>query len=99
MRGRDSGVEKARHIQPIVSRDKTPQENPPIRRYLHDTGKSLFVWDCVVELGGLEPPTKRLSSNCPLMGYASSVNTQPSHEHFVSQIASRLPAEIQTRYA
>jgi hypothetical protein len=23
-------------------------ENPPFRRYLHDTGKSLFVWDCVV---------------------------------------------------
>jgi hypothetical protein len=30
-------------------------------RYLHDTGKSLFVWDCVVGLGGLELPTKRLS--------------------------------------
>ena len=62
VRGRDSGVEKARHIQSIVSRDKTPQENPPIRRYLHDTGKSLFVWNCVVELGGLELPTKRLSA-------------------------------------
>jgi hypothetical protein len=24
--------------------------------------KSLFAWDCVVELGGLEPPTKRLLS-------------------------------------
>jgi hypothetical protein len=24
--------------------------------------KSLFVWDCVVGLGGLEPPTKRLSA-------------------------------------
>jgi hypothetical protein len=34
----------------------------PIRRNLHDTGKSLFVWDCVVGLGGLEPPTKRLSA-------------------------------------
>jgi hypothetical protein len=27
---------------------KSPCENPPIRRCLHDTGKSLFVWDCVV---------------------------------------------------
>ena len=24
------------------------------RRYLHDIGKSLFVWDCVVDLRGLE---------------------------------------------
>ena len=48
LRGRDNGVEKARHIQPIVSRDKRPHENPPVRRHLHDTGKSLFVWDCVV---------------------------------------------------
>jgi hypothetical protein len=51
---------RPRDIQPIVSRDKAPRENPPIRRYLHDTGKSLFVWDCVVGPGGLEPPTKRL---------------------------------------
>jgi hypothetical protein len=28
LRGRDSGVEKARHIQPIVSRDKTPARKP-----------------------------------------------------------------------
>jgi hypothetical protein len=27
---------------------KAPHENPDIRRYLHDTGKSLFVCDCVV---------------------------------------------------
>jgi hypothetical protein len=33
---------------------KSPRENPPIRRYLHDTGKSLFLWDCVVGLRGLE---------------------------------------------
>jgi hypothetical protein len=41
--GRDNGVETARPIQPIVSRDKRPHENPPVRRYLHDTGKSLFA--------------------------------------------------------
>ena len=29
LRGRDSGVKKARHIQPIVSRDKATLENPP----------------------------------------------------------------------
>jgi hypothetical protein len=46
-----AGAEKARPIQPIVSRDKAPHENPPIRRHLHDTGKSLFVWDCVVGPG------------------------------------------------
>jgi hypothetical protein len=40
---------------------KSPHENPPIRRYSHGIGKSLFVWDCVVGLGGLELPTKRLS--------------------------------------
>ena len=34
----------------------------PVRAYLHDVGKSLFPWDCVVGLGGLEPPTKRLST-------------------------------------
>jgi hypothetical protein len=31
---------------------KAPHENPEIRRYLHDTRKSLFVWDCVVGPGG-----------------------------------------------
>jgi hypothetical protein len=36
---------------------KRPRENPPVRPYLHDTGKSLFAWDCVVGLGGLEPGT------------------------------------------
>jgi hypothetical protein len=41
---------------------KSPHENPPIRAYLHDKGKSLFLWDCVVGLGGLELPTKRLSA-------------------------------------
>jgi hypothetical protein len=41
---------------------KRPDENPPVRHYLHDTGKSLFVWDCVVGLRGLELPTKRLSA-------------------------------------
>jgi hypothetical protein len=35
---------------------------PPIRRCLHDTGKSLFLWDCVVGLRGLELPTNRLSA-------------------------------------
>jgi hypothetical protein len=60
LRSRDSGVKKIGHIQPIVSRDKVPHENPPIRRCLHDTGESLFLWDCVVELGGLELPTNRL---------------------------------------
>jgi hypothetical protein len=60
MRGRDNGVEKARRTQPTVSRDKTSNEIPPIRRYLQDTGKSLFVWDCVVDLGGLKLRTKRL---------------------------------------
>jgi hypothetical protein len=43
-------------------RQKPPHENPPIRHYLHDTGKSLFVWDCVVGLRGLELPTNRLSA-------------------------------------
>ena len=60
LRRRDSDVKKARHIQPIVSRDKARQENPPIRRYLRDAGKSLFVLDCVVGPRGLELPTKRL---------------------------------------
>jgi hypothetical protein len=42
---------------------KRPDENPPVRHYLHDTGKSLFARDCVVGLGGLELPTKRLSAD------------------------------------
>ena len=42
-------------------RQRPRTKNPPIRRYLHDNRKSLFVWDCVVGLGGLELPTKRLS--------------------------------------
>jgi len=46
--GRDSSVEKARHIEPIATETKSPRENPPIRRYSHDIGKSLFVWNCVV---------------------------------------------------
>ena len=62
LRRRDCGVEKARHVQLISAETKPPHENPPIRRYLHDTGKSQFVCDCVVELGGLELPTKRLSA-------------------------------------
>jgi hypothetical protein len=32
LRGRDSGVQKAHHVQLMVSRDKAPLENPPIRR-------------------------------------------------------------------
>jgi hypothetical protein len=28
MRGRDKGVEKGRHIQPLVSRDKAPTQKP-----------------------------------------------------------------------
>ena len=44
---------------------KPLHENPPIRLYLHDTEKSLFVWDCMVGLGGLEIPTKRLSATSP----------------------------------
>jgi hypothetical protein len=37
-------------------------ENPPVRLYSHDPGKSLLGLDCVVGLGGLEIPTKRLSA-------------------------------------
>jgi hypothetical protein len=33
---------------------KALHENPEIRRYLHDTRKSPFVWDCVVGPGRLE---------------------------------------------
>jgi len=32
----------------------------PLRADLYDTWKSLFVCNCVVGLGGLELPTKRL---------------------------------------
>jgi hypothetical protein len=39
-------------------------------RYLHDTGKSLFVWDCVVGLGRLELLTKRLSAGTRLCDFA-----------------------------
>jgi hypothetical protein len=53
------GAETAASKRPVtfnrsLAETKPPHENPPIRRYLHDTGKSLFVWDCVVGLGGLE---------------------------------------------
>jgi hypothetical protein len=40
----------------LSAETKPPHENPPIRRYLHDTRKSLFVWDCVVVPRGLHPP-------------------------------------------
>jgi hypothetical protein len=39
-------------------------ENPPVRLYSHDPGKSLFGLDCGVGLRGLELPTKRLSAAC-----------------------------------
>jgi hypothetical protein len=42
---------KGRHIQPIASRDKSPARKPRNSGYLHDTRKSLFVWDCVVGPG------------------------------------------------
>ena len=51
MEGRDSGVEKARHIQPIVSRDKAPARKP--------TNSALFarhreISVCMGLRGGLE---------------------------------------------
>jgi hypothetical protein len=48
-------------VAPQLEKASSALETPPIPRYLHDAGKSLFAWDCVVELGGLEPATKRLS--------------------------------------
>jgi hypothetical protein len=61
------GAETAASKRPVTFNrssavTKRPHENPPVRPNLQDTGKSLFVWDCVVELGGLEPPTKRILS-------------------------------------
>jgi hypothetical protein len=52
-------------------------------RYLHDTRKSLFVWDYVVGLRGLELRTKRLllalrkGPHCEKAGQWSNVN-QPN---------------------
>ena len=43
-----------------IAETKDAQESPPVRGYSHRTGKSLFARDCVVGLGGLELPTKRL---------------------------------------
>jgi hypothetical protein len=40
---------------------KCADESPPVRGYSQQAGKSLFARDCVVGLGGLEPPTNRLS--------------------------------------
>jgi hypothetical protein len=69
---------------------KPPHENPPIRRYLQDTGKSPFVWDCVVGSGGLEPSTNwlwwwgrpahladpcRLGAHEPLLLWPEGINT------------------------
>jgi hypothetical protein len=61
-----SGAETMASKRPVTfirssAETKRPHETPPIRRLLHDTGKSLFVGDCV---GGLELPTKRLSVAC-----------------------------------
>src|SRR5580693_2600688 len=44
------GAETAASKRPVTfnrssAETKAPHENPPIRRYLHDTRKSLFVWD------------------------------------------------------
>jgi hypothetical protein len=55
------GAETAASKRPVTfnrlsAETKPPHENPPIRRYLHDTRKSLFVWDCVVVPRGLHPP-------------------------------------------
>jgi len=62
--GRDSSVEKARHIEPIVNRDKVTHENPPIRRYSHGVGKSPFVWNCVVGSGVVPRHSKINDLNC-----------------------------------
>ena len=37
-------------------------QNEPVRGYSRPTAKSQFAQDCVVGLGGLEPPTKLLST-------------------------------------
>jgi hypothetical protein len=42
---------------------KCADESPPVRGYSQRAGKSLFARDCVVGLGGLELPTKRLSAD------------------------------------
>ena len=52
-------------VSPLVALGDVPlyaldDGNPLIRGYSQRAGKSLFAWDCVVGLGGLELPTKRL---------------------------------------
>jgi hypothetical protein len=56
--GRDSGVEKVRHIQPIVNRDKVPvrkSTNPALFARHREVSVCM---GCVVGPGGLEPSTK-----------------------------------------
>jgi hypothetical protein len=68
LRGRDSGVEKALTFNRSLAETKPPHENPQIRRFLHDAGKSF----CVGLLRGLELPTKRLSAASPELGSRNS---------------------------
>jgi hypothetical protein len=47
LRGRDSGVEKARHVQPIVSRDEAVTRKST-NSALFARRREISVWDCVV---------------------------------------------------
>ena len=51
LQGRDNGGKTACHIQPVVSRDKASARNHANSGLSYETGKSLFVGDCVVGLG------------------------------------------------
>jgi hypothetical protein len=67
------GAETAASKRPVTfnrssAETKPPHENPPIRRYLHDTRKSLFVWDCMVGLRGLELRANHVVAIEPISG-------------------------------
>jgi hypothetical protein len=51
-----------------LAETKPPHENPPIRRHLRETGKSLFVCDCVVDLRGLELRANHVVAVEPISG-------------------------------
>ena len=58
---------------------KSPHENPPIRRYSHGIGKSLFVWDCVVGLRGLELGANHAVAIEAISGPSNSASESPKN--------------------
>ena len=66
---------------------------------MHDTGKSLFVGDCVVGPEGLEPPTNRLSATwlCANSDEVATLHAKALPEKFC--VSERLPLMVGLNYS